>query len=77
MLDPLHQSQVCLFGVKKLNFIRWTNLKVGSSITVCKMDVIATTMLQSSTKLDINNTEQVVSFSICGLYPERIGSQKL
>ena len=49
----------------------------SSSTTVYKIDVIATTILQSSAKLDVNNTEQVVSFSTCCLYPDRIGSQKL
>ena len=49
----------------------------SSSTTVCKIDVTVTNMLQSSVKLDINNTEQVGTFSTCGLYPERTGSQKL
>ena len=75
---PNHRSQVCLFGVwlgKKLKFHTMDKPWRSSSTTVYKIDLTATTMLQSSAKLDINNTEQVVSFITCCLYFERIGSQ--
>ena len=61
-----HQSLVCLFGVylgKKFKYHTMDKPCSSSSTTVCKIDVIATTMLPPSAKLYINNTEQVVTFS--------------
>ena len=54
-----------LFGIyvgKKLKFHTMDKPLKNSSTTGCKIDVIATIMLQSSIKLDISNTEQGVSF---------------